>query len=276
MKHNLVHYWAEHQKCWRELTRMPQSIGSFYSVCQLTCDKLLVTGGEVGGEVTANCWLFDLVNIRWTHMPSLFPARLYHRSIVLDQYVYVLGGIDTKDNAMASVKCFDVVQRQWSSLTDLPRAMYAPTVISYGHKIYVFGGLDDDDKSLLCVHVYDSVLGQWLILPDMPEVCGFNAAVSLSRFIYLVGGYTRSCLRFNPATHQWTQLSRPRRRHGNAPAVVWKGGILVGGNSGGGREARSAAIEHYDTVKDQWTDWQAPLKEPLATHTMFSVILSGV
>ena len=45
---------------------------------------------------------------------------------------------------------------------------------------------------------------------------------------------------------------------------------------GGGGKVDSAAIEHYDPVTDEWTDWQTPLKEKLSSHHMFSVILSGV
>ena len=56
VEHSLVHYWAEDKKCWRELIRMLQSVGRLYSVCQLTCDKLLVTGGSVKGvKKTAGC-----------------------------------------------------------------------------------------------------------------------------------------------------------------------------------------------------------------------------
>ena len=275
MRHKVVDYWAEDKKCWRECTKIPQSLGGLYSVCQLTCDKLLVTGGCGDSEETANCWLLDLVNTTWTQMPPLSTGRSYHRNIVLDQYVYVVGGRDASKKAMASVERVDVVQRQWSSLTDLPRAMYAPSVISYDQKIYVFGGVDGDGKILSCVHVYDSVLRQWLTLPDMPEACTFGAAVSIGGFVYLVGGGSRSCLRFDPATDQWTLMSRPRLVHSNAPAVVWEGGILVGGDGGSGKMG-SAAIEHYDPVTDKWTDWQAPLKEPLMAHAMFSVVLSGV
>ena len=275
MEHNLVHYWAEDRKCWKELTRMPQSLGSFYSVCQLSCDKLLVTGGWVGRVKKADCWLLDLVNTIWTDMPSMSTARYYHRSIALDQYVYVLGGRDASKKATASVECFDVVQRHWSSLPGLPQAVDSLSAISYDQKIYVFGGIDVNDKRLSCSHVFDPVSGQWRSLPDMPKVCSFGAAVSLGRYIYLVGGYRRSCLRFDSATDQWRQLSRPRMQHGNAPAVVWKGGILVGGHGGGGKFG-SAVIEHYDPVTDQWTDWQTPLREPLYAHTMFSATLSGV
>ena len=275
MEHNLVHYWAEDRKCWTELTKMPPSLQRLYSVCQLSCDKLLVTGGSVGGVKKADCWLLDLVNTIWTEMPSMSTAREYHRSIVLDQYVYVLGGKDASVKAMASVECLDVVQRRWSSLPDLSRAVYGPSVICYGHRIYVFGGHDVDDKILSCSQVFDPVSGQWRPLPDMPEACNLGAAVSLGGFIYLVGGGQRSCLQFDPATDQWKQLSRPRLGHGNAPAVVWKGGILVGGDGGAG-EFGSALIEHYDPVTDQWTDWQTPLREPLITHTMFNVTLSGV
>jgi len=139
----------------------------------------------------------------------------------------------------------------------------------------VFGGLDADNKALSCTQSYDCTTGQWLTLAATPKVCELGAAVSLGSYIYLVGGTFRSCLRYAPAEDRWTVLSEPRLVHKNAPAVVWQGGVLVSGD-GGGDVTRSAAIEAYDPVRDEWTDWVTTLKVPLGGHRMFSVILSGV
>jgi len=56
---------------------MLQSVGRLYSVCQLTCGKLLVTGGQVGGVRKIDCWLLDLVKTTWTQMLSLSTVHIY-------------------------------------------------------------------------------------------------------------------------------------------------------------------------------------------------------
>ena len=72
-------------------------------------------------------------------------------------------------------------------------------------------------------------------------------------------------------------LTEPRLVHQNAPAVVWQCGVLVSGHDGGGDKGEnSAAIEMYDPVRDEWSDWVTPLNVTLGGHRAFSVILSGV
>ena len=160
-----------------------------------------------------------------------------------------------------------------STVPDMPpQPVFDPSAISYGHRVFVFGGHNADNKVLSCTQAYDNVSGKWLTLAVKPKACNISAAVSINRFIYLVGGFSQSCLRYDLASDSRTGLSQV---HGNAPAVVWQGGILVAG-SGGGNEKKSAAIKYYDPVTDEWTDWQTPLREKLSSHHMFSVILSSV
>ena len=272
--HNLCHYWVDRSKCWQLLMELPQSVGTLYDVCQVASDLLLLTGGDMGG-VRGDCWLLDLVNKTTTQMPSLVTERSHHRSVLLGDYVYVVGGEDATKEANGSVEKFDLRRRHWLSLPNMPQPVFDPAAISYGHRVYVFGGRDADDENLSCTQAYDTVSGNWLTLADMPEVCDLAAAVSVNRCIYLVGGFSQSCLRYDPAKDSWTRLSQPRQEHSNAPAVVWQGGVLVaGGRDDDGN--RSVSIEHYDPVLDEWTDWQTPLMEKLSSHRTFSVILSGV
>ena len=272
--HNLCHYWVDSSKCWQLLMELPQSVSRLYDVCQVASDQLLLTGGWKGG-VRGDCWLLDLVNKTSTQMPSLATACCYHRSVLLGDSVYVVGGKDVSDMTIGSAERFDLKQRQWSSLPDMPQPVSVPAATSYGHRVYVFGGCDANNKSLSCTQAYDTVSGNWLTLADMPEVCELGAAVCINRCIYLVGGFSRSCLRYDPATDSWTRLSWLLQGHGNAPAVVWQCGVLVSGGRDND-DNRSVSIEHYDPVFDEWTDWQTPLMKKLSSHHTFSVILSGI
>ena len=190
--------------------------------------------------------------------------------------MYVVGGWDVNEKVMGSVERFDLKQRQWSPLSDLPHPVRVPAVTSHGHSVYVFGGRDADNKELSCTQAYDTTSGQWLTLAATPKVCDLGAAVSLGSHIYLVGGARRSCLRYAPAEDRWTELSGPRLVHHNAPAVVWQGGVLVSGHGAGVKEKKSAAIEGYDPVQDEWSDWPTSRKVPLDAHCIFSVVISGV
>ena len=268
VENNVCQCYNEDTRCWETLTEMPPSIGGLYSVCFLG-RSLLLTGGH-NGDALNQCWLYDLATKKWEALPPLITARYYHRSVSVGGCVYVVGGQGVGDNhVLASVECFIVKRRQRSAMPDLPRPVTAAMVIAFGNKVFVFGGRDTKGVFLRCTQVLDTTQCQWNTRSDSPEVCTVGAVVTLNDVIYVVGGGRRTCLKYIPATDTWTRLSRPRESHGNAPAVVWRGCILVSGD--GGPNPKSSVIEHYDPLTDTWSDWKSELNMKLNCHDMFNV-----
>ena len=212
--------WVREKNCWRKYMDLPPSVGALYDVCQVADDQLLLTGGQKAG-VKADCWLMDLTHNTWTQIPPMRTARSFHRSVLVGDNVYGVGGRDVIGTVTGSVERFSLSKRQWSSQPDLPRPVRLPAVTSHDHTVFVFGGRDGTNKDLLCTQAYNTVTGQWVTLADMPGKCNSCGEV---KYIYLVGGFRQICRRYNPATNSWEDLSRPRQEHGNAPAVVWQGG----------------------------------------------------
>ena len=267
VENNVCQFYNDDTSCWETVTEMPPSVGRLYSVCYLG-RSLLLTGGKKGGALN-QCWLCDLATRKWEAMPPLSTARWYHRSVSLGDSVYVVGGEGVGDKVLASVECFNVKRRQWSAMPDLPRAVRAAMVVTYGNKVFVFGGRDEQKVNLCCTQVLDTTRGQWSTRSDSPEACVVGAAVTLNDVIYVVGGFTRTCLKYIPATDTWTRLSQPRDKHGNAPAVVWRGCVLVAG--GGDPKLRFSVIEHYHPLTDTWSQWKSELNMKLSCHDMFNV-----
>ena len=271
VENNICQYFNESTSCWETLTKMPQSVGRYYSVCYVG-RSLLVTGGYKGGVAVNECWLYDFVTKKWEAMAPLITARYYHSSVTMGDCVHVIGGRGAdKTTVLASVECFSISRRQWSRMPDLQQAVRVPVVVTYGNKIFVFGGRDAANKDVRCTQVLDSTRGQCTTQSDMIEACSFGAAVTMNNIIYVVGGHYRSCLKYDPATNTWTKLGRPLKEHGIAPAVVWRGCILVSG--GGGNEPESSVIEQYDPLTDSWCDWKTTLDAKQTFHAMFHVDL---
>ena len=266
--HKQCQYDNEDTNSWESLTKIPQSVGFLYSVCYLG-RSLLVTGGK--RKATMNeCWLYDLVTKKWEAMPPLLTGRYYHRSGSVGDCVYVVGGKGVDKRVLASCECLNLERRQWSSIPDLPEAAYVSNVVTDGNKVFVFGGVDAQKETLQCSWVFDTVRGRWSTKSDMIEECKRSAAVSMNDSIYVVGGVNRTCLKYNYTTDTWTQLSRPRQKHRNVPAVVWRGRILL---AGGGPDPLSSLIEQYDPLTDTWSDWKGDLSVKLWCHGMFTVDL---
>ena len=262
--------YKEDSNRWESLTHVPQSAGNLYSVCRVD-SGLLLTGGTKGGA-TDQCWHFDMSTKKWEAMTPLITARYNHRSASHGDSVYVVGGNGVGNIVLASVECLNVKRKQLLSLPDIPQAVSYPAVVTYRNKIFVFGGRDAHDEDLCCTQVFDTTRGQWSTLSDMPEVCSIGAAITLNDCIYVVGGFERTCLKYDPTSDNWTRLSQPRQSHGNAPAVVWRGSILVAG--GGAVMPESAVIEQYNPLTDTWSDWTTTLDVKRECHCMFNVDLS--
>ena len=269
-EYNHCHYYEEDTNRWRSMTDLPQSVGNFHSVCRIE-GGLLLTGGEASNQ----CWLYDIAMKKWEAMAPLTTGRCLHSSVSLGDCVYVVGGQPTGTNRLSSVECLDVKRRQWSALPDLQQAVDLAMVATYANKVFVFGGRDGQGKSLCCTQIYDTTRGSWSSGSDTPDVCRDGAAVTLNDSIYVVGGGNRTCLKYHPASDTWTRLSPPQHLHLIAPAVVWRGSILVaGGYIPGGN---SSVIEAYDPLTDTWSVCSiASLNKKLYNHFMFNVDLHGV
>ena len=189
--------------------------------------------------------------------------------------MYVVGGKGVGDNnVLASVECLHLRRRQWSAVADMPQAVFCAPVVTFGNRIFVFGGRDAQGEVLRCTQVLDTTRGSWSTQSDSPAVCNAGAAVTLNDSIYVVGGFGRSCVKYDPASDCWTRLNRPQLAHGNAPAVVWRGSILVAG----GRDPKelSSVIEAYDPPTDTWTVCDiASMNAKLSCHCVFNIDLSG-
>ena len=133
-EHKSCQYYKEDTSSWESLTELPQSVGRLYDVCRVE-RGLMLTGGFNGGS-TRKCWHFDLTTKKWEEMPLLITGRGYHRSVSLDDCVYVVGGKGFYKTALASVECLNAKRKQCMSLPEMPQAVYATVVVAY----FVFGG----------------------------------------------------------------------------------------------------------------------------------------
>ena len=273
VKHYLCEYYEKDTSCWKSLTTLPQSVGYLDSVCY-TDRGLVVTGGGKGGAMDL-CLLFDVATKKWEEMPPLITERYNHRSVSLGDCIYVVGGKDVDKKTLASVECLKVKSRQWSRLPDMAHAVCLPVIATYRNKLFVFGGRDGSSKNRRCTQVFDVTQNKWSSLSPMPVECHHGAAVTLNDSIYVVGGFSKTCQKYDPATDVWTRLSQPQQKHGYAPAVVWRGSILLA--AGDGAEQNPSAVEHFNPVTNTWSDSNiAQLKESLACHYMFNVDLYGL
>ena len=266
-------YLRENSSTWELLAQLPRPNWKFYSACTMQAG-ILLTGGY-HSNVKRDCWLFDTLDKKWKPLAPMHLARCKHRTVVHGEWVYALGGEDDVDRPLGSVERMSLKTRTWSESSPMPTPLSDPLAVNFGRNIFVFGGIEADDTTASVTMAFDCVWKEWQTKSEMPEPCRLGAAASVNDRIYIVGGYTRTCLSYTPSTDQWSILASPKDKHGNAPAVVWQGRILVGGGDVDTHQTTSV-IEEYDPEKDHWSLWKTGMKEELSCHYLLNVDLGGL
>ncbi|KAK2142576.1 hypothetical protein LSH36_938g00001 [Paralvinella palmiformis] len=263
-------YLREDTGSWELLAQLPKPSWKFYGICVVP-GGILMTGGY-HSNVKRDCWLFDVTDKKWKAMPAMLTSRCKHRAVVHGDSVYVVGGEDDFDRPLNSVERLNLRSRRWDPVADLDKAVSDPLVAALGRHLYVFGGIEQNDGTSVSSSAYDTVWEDWSARADMPEQCRLGSVAALNDRIYVLAGYSHTCAVYDPDADSWTTLTRPKEKHGNAPAVVWKGKILVGGGDLDLNETTSI-VEEYHPDQDEWAFWKLPLKEELSCHYLLNVDL---
>mmetsp|Transcript_34798 Transcript_34798/g.63370 ORF Transcript_34798/g.63370 Transcript_34798/m.63370 type:complete len:359 (+) Transcript_34798:71-1147(+) len=181
--------------------------------------------------------------------------------------IYVVGGLDSSFNAVASVYQFDPLQGNWLSLPPISNPCHGCTAAVACDRLYVLGG-ESSGIALADVQRFDPWETQsWEQLPPMSAARIKAAAIEHQGFLYVMGGLDginalSSVERFDPTTRSWQELAPMQKpRYACSAAVRHDGRIVVVG--GELTEAGTAAsMEIYDPEENSWQLLPA-LRNPL-------------
>ena len=98
-------------------------------------DSMVVVGGRCEKGVCGDFYVFDLKERQWTDVSLAIPARMYHKIIVYNQYLFVIGGM----NAPNSYE-MDVINSDGWSVVPLDQFGNTPTGIFRFAAVYLGGG----------------------------------------------------------------------------------------------------------------------------------------
>lgn len=117
-------------------------------------DKVIVIGGITDGQLTDSVQVLSYANdeFKIDTWPSLPDPRAYAGAAVMDDKLYVVGGISSIDakQACSSVFCLDLAseEKTWEQLADIPGSgRIYPSVIGFYSELHVFGGQELVEQS---------------------------------------------------------------------------------------------------------------------------------
>lgn len=253
-----VEFWDPATKVWKTLACLPFAV-SKHGLVVSGQGKLYMAGGEYpDGSASRAMWRYDPVLNTWHEMAPMNVSRSELGLVMLDGYVYAVGGWDGHSR-LDSVERYDPSTNTWQEVPPLKMAVTSPAVVAHEGSLYVTGGaILEDGDGIELVQRFDTRSGAWSEMASMLIPRSGSAACVLDGYIYVVGGWhastenTNKVERYDVAKNRWEFVACMEERR-YRPAVAAIGGkmYILGGEEGWDRYHGS--IECYDPATDCWS-----------------------
>lgn len=197
----------------------------------------------------------------WEEMAELPKSRSELDAAVIEDKIYVVGGLDNRGKATSTVYIYNPLTNSWSEGPAMPEKLHHMAVTTDGEKLYVVGGYLEGWIPTDSVYVYDPD-DKWSELSTMPTKRGALTAEFVNGKIYAIGGYSdvthATVERYDPEKDVWeTMAVMPTPREHLTSSSVDDKIFVIGGRSISGNVN---ANEVYFTSNDTWR-----MLEPLPT-----------
>merc|ERR1712216_160099 len=110
-------------------------------------------------------------------------ARRWCAAAAAGRRVYVLGGFDERNTALASAECFDPESRAWSDLPPMVVRRTECTAAAASGQIYVLGGHNEHNSILSSAECFDPEAGVWCVAALPPLGTPRASAVGTAAFM---------------------------------------------------------------------------------------------
>lgn len=190
---------------------------------------------------------------RWRSLPDAPTARLMMASTVLDDKIWLIGGI-REGETLQSVETYDPRTQQWQPQPSLPIPLNHAAAATYRGEVVVIGGATDT-----VTQASDKVFalrdGTWVELPNLRHARAAPAAAVVGDKLVVVGGQNDK--QIVPQTEvfdgeSWTEAADMPTPREHLAAV--SDGVYV--YTVGGRllsaDENSAAVERFDPASGNW------------------------
>jgi hypothetical protein len=188
------------------------------------------------------------------------------------EMVFVMGGLDDRGIALASMERYDASLDQWN------------VAAAMGTGREKFGGRDDDCNILSSVEKYTPSTDTWCFVANLPEPRANHAVVVVGLAMYVLGGErvmnqiafaTTSVCKYDTVQGIWSEVApMPEPRCDFSACVIGKYTYVFGGcNVRNDMSSEQQSLFKYDTETDEWSTL-APMPEKEHGHS--AIELNGL
>lgn len=219
--------------------------------------------------------------------------RWAHVAVVVDEKIYVLGGVDADNQPVAGVEVYDPASGTWVARADMPSPRALLGACALGGKIYAIGGTTMGLDKLGVVEVYDPEADRWSRKADLPTARSSLAAVAVNGRIYAIGGagldpppegWESADLEnatafstveiYEPETDSWRSgPAMPTARATLTASAVGGRIYAIGGATR--REGRDVALSLVEVFDTETRRWMGGAEMPTARFVPSSAVVDG-
>lgn len=178
--------------------------------------------GSAEGELMSSVERYDPEREEWRLVAPMGTPRCDCACAVLDEFLYVLGGIGNDGLALASVERFDARRQEWEEVTPMTDHRVACGAATLGGKLYAVGGRTSTPSELSgstgvpfsTVERFDPATGGWEEVAPMNQARSAHGVAALDGKLFAAGGrggtaqsatYLNSIESFDPRCGAWSE-----------------------------------------------------------------------
>ena len=225
---------------------------------------MIALGGRYGiniGDKYNSNKMFALAKSKW-HLVSKSDINfLYAAVCVLDNFLYVCGGMGKPIHARASCYRYDPRTSTWTQLSHMKTRRQSFPLIAFGKKLYAFGGGTPVDSTIrhpptVASEVYSVDKNQWSSIAPLPEKRKSTAACVLNEKIFVSGGRTddetvSTLWCYDPCNDAWQNKQCMIVPHAGHAMSAINHKLYV-------TDRMDLAVECYCPTLDEWTKIVGP------------------
>ena len=246
-------------------------------------DMIYVFGGTKNGTATASSEVYDTNTNTWTSKADMDIIRYKHSAAAFGNNIYLCGGYDETDNALAVISVYDIEMNTWLENIDTPNnnTNYASGI--FNGELYIFGGKEHNEITR-SGYKYNFQSNSWIELAELPKDLIDEKAVPTQNGFYIFSDW--DVIEYNVESNTYTIVDHiPREVEGYAVVVkdVYENGEISKTDAiciSGGRDSNSTvSIANVKTryigdnsLDDEWFN-DLRLIRGLSEHNM--VVANG-
>lgn len=180
----------------------------------------------------------------WVAKNPMTSKRSDHQVVLINDIIYIIGGIDENGNATNSVIKYNPTIDEYEDGPFLPipiwrfDAVYVPPATDdENDKIYVIGGLNKDENWLSTVYILDTITGSWTAgNQNMSIPRSDHCAAYYNGKIYVAGGFSSnynttlgSVEVFDIKMNSWSSIEDMPTPRGDCQCAFIKNNLIVVG-----------------------------------------------